>query len=104
MPYHSNFERCHMVEALQVQARFCDELACACLTKRTPRISGAKRIGIGPPPFSYRPTNRSRQSAGGHGQIKSAPNTLMASTSSLSSVRALWSARTPARLSTSCVA
>jgi hypothetical protein len=31
MPYHSNFERCHMVEALQVQARFCDELACACL-------------------------------------------------------------------------
>ena len=31
MPYHSNFERCHMVEALQAQARFCDELACACL-------------------------------------------------------------------------
>ena len=31
MPYHSDFERCHMVEALQAQARFCDELACACL-------------------------------------------------------------------------
>jgi hypothetical protein len=31
MQYHSNFERCHMVEALQDQARFCDELACACL-------------------------------------------------------------------------
>ena len=31
MPYHSNIERCHMVEALQAQARFCDELACACL-------------------------------------------------------------------------
>ena len=31
MPYHSNFERCHVAEALQAQARFCDELACACL-------------------------------------------------------------------------
>ena len=31
MPYHSNIERCHMVAALQVQARFRDELACACL-------------------------------------------------------------------------
>ena len=31
MPYHSNFERGHMVEALRAQARFCDELACACL-------------------------------------------------------------------------
>ena len=31
MPYHSNIERCHMVEALQAQARFCDELACACI-------------------------------------------------------------------------
>jgi hypothetical protein len=30
MPYHSNFERCRMAEALQAQAR-CDELACACL-------------------------------------------------------------------------
>ena len=29
--HHSNVERCHMVEALQAQARFCDELACACL-------------------------------------------------------------------------
>ena len=31
MPYHSDFERCRMVEALRAQARFCDELACACI-------------------------------------------------------------------------
>ena len=65
MPYHSNFERCHMVEALQAQARFCDELACACLDQTHAEDFRRKADKYRAAAVLIRPTNRSRQSADG---------------------------------------
>src|SRR6516162_37431 len=54
MPYHSNIERCHMVEAHRPRHAFATNEPAHALTKRTPKISSAKRIDIGSPPAPYR--------------------------------------------------